>query len=356
MLLKGFDTLEFGLDFEEYNSSFGSIILEFRKLKEYAQLTGAEQSISLGDMLLTVHRNGQKFYAYKLSCKDFSIAFADNEMKSNSPVFVRFMSSYIWSYGAQKALEHFMSWFECFGVKPIRNRLSRADICADTDQFSFIQNDVKGVITRAKSKTDHFVNEEYTTGRKFSGFTIGRGNPLLARVYDKTLEIKKSGKIWFYEIWNKNGWKDNKVVWRVEFQLRREVLKELSIDTLERLFENVDKLWSYLTVDWMTIRQPSKDNVSRWKLKRKWKLIQLANLDYQPTSLIREVIKTGNLKQLMDQAAGIMMSVASITDHDSIQDTSDVIKTWFEVNLMKKNTTFEAEKIKRKSRFILSNK
>ncbi|WP_246314782.1 replication initiation factor domain-containing protein [Paenibacillus foliorum] len=352
LLLKGFDTLEFGLDFENYNSSFESFILEFRKLKDFAQMMGIEQSVPLGDMLLTVHRNGQRFYAYKLSCKDFSIAFAESEMKSNSPIFVRFMSSYIWSYGHKKAYDHFMNWFKCFGVKPISNRLSRADICADTDQFQFIQNDVKGVVTRAKSKTEHFVNEEYTNGRKFSGFTVGRGNPMMARIYNKSLEIKKSGKTWFNDVWNENDWNSKNEVWRVEFQLRREVLKELTIDNIEQLFKKIDELWVYLTVDWLTIRQPSSDNVSRWKIKRKWKHIQKADLAYEPTPLIRESVKQGNLKQLLDQAAGLMMSVASISDHESITNTSDVIKSWFEVNLLKKNTTFEVEKDRRKTRFL----
>lgn len=352
LLLKGFDTIEFGLDFESYDSSFELFLLDFRKHKEFAQITGIEQSILLGDLLLTVHRNGQKFYSYRLTCKDFSIAFADKEMKSNSPVFVRFMSSYIWSYGFKKAYEHFMNWFECFSVKPICDRLSRVDICADTDQFKFIQNDVKGVVTRAKNKTDHFVNEEYTNGRRFSGFTIGRGNPLLARIYNKSIEIKKSGKIWFKEVWNQHGWVEENDVWRVEFQLRRGVLKELSIDSLEKLFGKTDELWLYLTADWLTIRQPSKDNVSRWRLKRKWKLIQKADITSEPTPLIREVVRQGNIKQLLDQAAGLMMSVASISDHNTITNTSDVIKSWFEVNLLKKNTTFEAEKIKRKARFM----
>jgi len=43
-------------------------------------------------------------------------------------------------------------------------------------------------------------------GSKFTGFSIGRGQPLLARIYDKSREIKQSGKIWFEQIWHDNGW------------------------------------------------------------------------------------------------------------------------------------------------------
>jgi dsDNA-binding SOS-regulon protein len=354
MIVKGLDTIEFGLDFENYSQSFESFITQFQKLKEYAQETGKEQLIELGDLLLIVHRNGQKFYSYKLSCKDFSIAFAEKEMKSNSPIFVRFMSSYIWSFGYKRAYEQFMEWFKCFNVKPTIDRLSRIDICVDTDQSRFIQNDVKGVVTKARSNTEHFVNEVYTNGRTFSGFTFGRGGPMLARIYNKSLEIKKSGKVWFYEIWSERGWDGENDVWRVEFQLRREALKELSIDTFDKLLDKVNELWTYLSGDWLTIRQPSRDNVSRWKIKNKWKLIQKAEIEYEATPLIRQVIKQGNLKQLLDQAAGLMMSVASISDHDSIVNTSDVVKSWFEITLANKNTTFEAEKVKRKARFMIT--
>ena len=48
------------------------------------------------------------------------------------------------------------------------------------------------VVTRARGKVNHFVNDEYYNGSEFSGFTIGRGDPLLARIYNKTLEVKKS--------------------------------------------------------------------------------------------------------------------------------------------------------------------
>ena len=67
---------------------------------------------------------------------------------------------------------------------------------------------------------------------------------MLARIYNKTIEIPKSGKIWFKDIWKENGWNGEKTVWRIEFQLKRGVLKELQIDLVEDLFEKEDELWA----------------------------------------------------------------------------------------------------------------
>ncbi|GLX68319.1 replication initiation factor [Paenibacillus glycanilyticus] len=355
MILKGLDTLEFGLEIANYEKVFLPYLSKFKELKELSHITGIEYEYSIGDLNLTVHRNGQKFYAYRLSCKDFSIAFMEKAMNSNPPVFVRFMSSYLWSYGFYESYERFLSWFENFQVAISKNKLSRADICVDSDKFKICKSDIEGVITRARNKTEHFVSEEFTKGRIFSGFTIGGGNSLLARIYLKSLEIKKSGKVWFKEIWMDNDWAPEKDVWRVEFQLRRPVLKELSVDTIEQLNEKMSELWSYLTQEWLTIRQPKKDNTSRWKIKKKWRLIQTASKDYEATPLIRSVIKQGDIVRLLNQAAGLQMSIAAIGNHETTKETAHVINAWLETKLHFEQTNFEDQKEKRQRKFISDN-
>lgn len=169
--------------------------------------------------------------------------------------------------------------------------------------------DIRGVISRAKSKAKHFVSDEFSIGKKFSGFTIGRGGPLLARIYNKSLEITKSSKTWFKDIWLENGWNEVKDVWRVEFQKRRRVLKEFSISNIDDLQEKEKGLWAYLTECWLVLKKPSADNVSRWSLTPKWQLVQSAgDINITASPLVREAVKQGNTQRLLDQAVGIMMS------------------------------------------------
>lgn len=354
LILKGIDTLEFGIDVEDYLPTFKKYLDQFKELKEAAQISGVEQTLNIGKVSLTVHRTGIPFYAYKLTCNDFSICFMDKEMKGNSPIFVRLMSNFLWSYGYKQAYDNFLEWFLCFEPELSGIRLSRSDICVDIDEASFKQCDSKGVVKRARRQIEHFVNGEYKEGRIFSGFTIGGGGPILARIYNKSLEIKKSQKLWFQDIWRENGWIETKDVWRVEFQIRREALKEFFIHFVNDLFQHEDQLWAYLTREWLSIKQPTKDNVSRWKLKRKWKIVQTAGMNYTPSPLIRDRVKQANLKQLLDQAAGLMLSVAALSDHYSIEDTTQDIQSWAEKSLLKKNTSFLEEKQRRRDRYLVA--
>lgn len=355
MLLKAIDTLEFGLEILNYTSSMNEYLKKFKELKDKAQKEGKEHSLNIGGIELTVHASGVKFYAFRLSCNDFLICFMDKETKTNSPITVRFLSSYLWSFGVIQAYLNFLKWFNNFSVDVQSTKLSRVDPSLDADEISFKQKDAMGIVTRAKGKTQHFVDEIYTSGRTFSGFTVGRGNPILARIYNKTFEINNSGKLWFRDIWRNNGWDENKPVWRVEFQVRRQALIEFGIPTFDLFADKQDELWAYLTQEWLSLRKPCSDNISRWKLTTKWMKVQRAITNYSAEPLIRETIKQSNLIQLLDQASGLFMSVAALSNHDSPSDTSKLLESWCEIKLLKKDKSFDSEKKLRQSKFMNAN-
>ncbi|HZG18046.1 MAG TPA: replication initiation factor [Candidatus Bathyarchaeia archaeon] len=354
MILKGFDTLEFGLKIESYESALRPYLDKFKKLKEEAHESGIEKSIFINDLFLTVHRTGKRLYPYRLSCDDYTIFFADKELKTNPPVFVHFYSGYIWSYGLDDAYQKFIEWFKYITEAVYSNQVSRADLCADTDKAVFREIDFKGIVTRAQKK-DMYPDSLHLNGRKFSGFTVGKGSPISARIYNKTLEIKRSGKEWFKKIWHEYGWIEMKEVWRVEFQLRREVLKEFSINTIEDLLEKENGLWAYLTQDWLTIRQPSQDNVSRWRIKRKWRIIQEGGLNYMASPLTRDLVKEGNMMQLLSQGSGLLLSIAAVGNHSSLDETTRLFQSWAEIGLTKKNTSFQKEKERRRKKYLLTD-
>lgn len=105
----------------------------------------------------------------------------------------------------------------------------------------------------------------YSSGH-FSGWSIGFGSGLGARIYDKTREIAKSGKAYLEPLWAAGGWKKGQTVWRLEFQFEREVLKELSVKTLPDLLAQLGGLWRYATEDWLRLTLPraSDKNQTRW--------------------------------------------------------------------------------------------
>src|SRR5690606_9600381 len=81
-------------------------------------------------------------------------------------------------------------------------------------------------VSRAKSW------RPYLDGEQLQTFYVGgNGSELQCRIYDKAIEIARDGaKSWFLDLWKLTELKD---VWRIEFQIRRNVLKQFGIDTFD---------------------------------------------------------------------------------------------------------------------------
>ncbi len=267
------------------------------------------------------------------------MAFAEKPTNENPPIRVNFYASYLWSYGYKKAYGKFLDWFNIFPGEIEKTRISRLDICIDTDRIAFGEEDRELFITRARAKANHCVDDSYTYGKKFSGFTIGRGNPMLARIYNKKLEIETRGKEWFKAIWKENGWNEKDDVWRIEYQLRRKALRELNIDKVEDISEKEDQLWHYLTTNYLKMNHP------KWEVLKK-------PLKPELKPLIREKIKQGDLNKISNQLIGLLISFGAYTDKTNIDHVQKNIKSKAEAKLKLKNTSFKNEVQKRRMSYL----
>jgi len=100
----------------------------------------------------------------------------------------------------------------------------------------------------------------------------GKASPIQLRIYDKAKEVKQGGtKFWFLDIWGVDECRD---VWRVEFQMRRPVLREFGINSIDDLLTKIGGLWQYLTTDWFTLRQLDSPNTSRRSVHPFWQVVQ----------------------------------------------------------------------------------
>lgn len=124
-------------------------------------------------------------------------------------------------------------------------------------------------VTKAKDM------DRYTVQRQFSGWVIGKGR-ISARLYNKTLEMSKKPRPYLEELWQQSGWDGIQPVWRIEFQIRRECLRELGIITFDNLMENLSGLWNYSTRDWLrlAIPNPNDKTQTRWPTAPVWEVIQ----------------------------------------------------------------------------------
>ena len=216
----------------------------------------------------------------------------------NSPsFFVTYRSDALWHKGARQLHAEFRRWAHKLKFNYSRDEgLSRVDFTFDFE-LPAVDFDEDCFVTLATKDSKH------RKDRKVQTFGFGRGDIVL-RVYDKAAEINEaSGKTWFFDLWG--GVKEN--VWRVEFQVRKEVLKRFGIRTFEDLFGGCGDVLRYLAHEHTTLRMRQDDsNRSRWPIHPLWTLLQEHVATMPAQGVVREVDPDERLhKQMMRLAIAV---------------------------------------------------
>ncbi|RXK01505.1 hypothetical protein CRV02_08325 [Arcobacter sp. CECT 8989] len=185
---------------------------------------------------------------------DISISLLKYSNRHSNPLIkVEFRAEFLLRSGYKNAIQYVKNiinnLFENYFIK-----VSEIHLAKDIQGYEFNPFDIHRFKTLSKHKTvfHNDINSEFYFGNKFSGFSIGRGAEML-RVYNKTLEISQKKEKSFIQVlsWNYNPDFDNtQNVWRLEFQLRRERLKELLgkdglLDSLDNVINSISNLWTY---------------------------------------------------------------------------------------------------------------
>jgi hypothetical protein len=215
----------------------------------------------------------------------------------------------LWRLGPVEAVDFLSELIRCSGGEIVSNKISRVDLCVDITFPAKIwtMNLINYCVSRATYTAPHFHN------RKLTGLSIGK-KKIAARLYDKPLEIKQqSKKFWMFDIWGIKSVPESLKVIRIEFQLRREVIKDLGLDQVDSLFGSCDNLWAYCSKQWLKFQsRPGKHHTQR-KTFRWWKIVQSGFLGVQDASpLIRfKSIRTVQ-DQLFAQTLGTLESMVAI--------------------------------------------
>jgi hypothetical protein len=101
------------------------------------------------------------------------------------------------------------------------------------------------------------------------GLSFSKTGAHSCAIYNKPREIRYQSrdKVWFADIWRRNGWDGEAPIARIEMRYRRAALHELGCEGVEATFDPLDALWAYSTREWLrhTIPQVGHDtNRSRW--------------------------------------------------------------------------------------------
>lgn len=330
VLAYGIDSLYLSLDVHWESEALFEYL---ESLKEQAKEVGESAP---GD--ITGHKDGQRWrfcvheygangYGWKLESKDMTMLVGGwAKPKSRPSILVEFRSEFLWKYGPEWCVDFVTGLISKNGGKHIVVKPSRLDLCVDLlvpeEEWSMDLFEYR--VTHARKGGIHF------DGKTMSGMSIGRGK-FSARIYDKALEIKqKSKKYWMYDVWKIDAVPKGMRVIRVEFQLRREAIKEFGAQLIEDLFEKVEEVWAYLTQKWLKFRtRPGLHHTQR-KTRDFWTAVQNGFAGSQAAEpAVRRKIYAGTREQLVNQVEGGLAAINAL-DLEEIGASDDYEASLYE--------------------------
>lgn len=275
-----FQALRWGIDslYLNYQGSvFPVVDIRLATLKKLAQSPDAYDQSSAqylaGGQLFEVKDKAPKGFAYVLEDGSFRIQISRS---SKLPcAYVKISSAYLAHVGPAKAEEAARKVVdELIEVRDAAN-VSRIDLFVDFASSENMEWDRNAWVTRA-----HDV-DRYSEKGVFTGWVVGKGGVISARLYHKLLQAAKIGAGYLLELWEKAGWDGVTDVWRLEFQLRRELLSQHGVLNLSAVLEHLNSLWSYATTEWLRLTLPSEEDKtrSRWPLHPLWGY--LSSIDWE---------------------------------------------------------------------------
>ena len=347
-LIFGLDTLVKGF----YVKEFTLAETEWQYLaehKEYAKTSVFRTSGSLIEFrgkYYLLQSSGKAPYTYVLISDDLTVKVALRPSRGKFPeIYIEFRSQCLWG-GFRDAYTLVREWIDRWAV--ISNEvLSRADLTVDIHGTPFFN--FTNIVSRSRSREE--ICKVFSTGNDITGYRYG-SSPVSLRIYDKTEEIKKSGKTWFYDLWLKAGWDGVIPVWRVEFQLRRDFFKEFKIHSFDDLQNGLADIWRYLTEEWFSLREKvSEDtNKTRWPLLPFWQTVQSMTQKFGPiTGIDREKIRRAKLEDIIPQIVGLHTTAGALLGKDTKEEVMHRILYLTDKYLKSQGKDFDAElKFKRK--------
>ena len=276
-----FKPLRFGID-SLYLSYHGQLADEWNikldDLKTIAQSEDeAEQAlaqVSIGAHIFEVRDKGMPRFPYVLADNCFFIKINRKLSKTLPMAHVQISSEYLAAVGVEAAELDLRMVINTLGIVDGEASVSRADFFLDfvsADNLAKIEQ--PDWITRANLMAKYF---DCRLDEPFTGWVIGMGGNLHARLYEKVIEIvNKSHKTYLFELWQGNGWQVDEKVWRMEFQTEKQTFKELGIISLSDLLKQQAALWHYLTHDWLRLSIPNPNDAKRdrWPNHPLWNAI-----------------------------------------------------------------------------------
>lgn len=313
-----------------------ALLCDLADAKAAAEEAGEPIPFELGTSGLQLQPRGFGRHRYWLSHPFGQIGISD---APNLPrLRIQPKSEYLHAVGARVALAWFRDLAAGF-TTGLRLTASRVDVFCDTQGWQLRPDDRLHFVTRATRRDMHEESEALT------GFEFGRraGKTVMARLYDKTLDVKKKGTDWWPRVWG-DTYDASRPVLRVEFEFGRQGLKQLGVDTAAEALDRAPQLWRYATDAWLSHRVPSPDSTkSRWPVSPQWQQLSAASFAEHAVGLerIQEGKRRGSLRRLMPGLVGYTASAGAWLGAETLEETFERLPQHFRDYGLVAGQTFE---------------
>jgi hypothetical protein len=324
VVAQGVDTLELN-GHPELATRF---LAELKRGKEIAQQErGGNYPIQVAGRTFLLQPSGTAGYPWKLVHGDMVLFVCPYGSSETPGARIKFLSSFLWEVGAFGAVAEAEKIFKEIDRKCVLRKMtvSRLDVCVDVVGVTFGLDDYDKFICRARHCG--------SWGIPATGFQFGKGK-ITGRIYNKEIEIKKSKKLWFRDIW---GTEEDEAgqypdVWRTEFQWRREFIKAgiyrdaegkvIEEPSVGEVLGSISATWEYCVHDWLSLRVENENDrqASRWEFDERWKVLQGLDWgDLSGHSFIRSKARKAKEDQMIKQIAGCVISIAELREEVDIE-------------------------------------
>ncbi len=314
--------------------------------RDEAEVTGESVPVEFGGVLFELMPYSLGRYRYRLDHPNGVLGVSPSATLPTIKIQPR--AAYIHAVGALNCIRWFRS---CLDSEILKLELiaSRIDLHVDVQGWSLDGDDRTRFLTRATNRVT------YEDSEAFSGFLFGKrkSKTYMARIYDKSLEMRQSRSDYLEDMWGEAYDPDRQVL-RVEFEIGRQGLAEFGLRDPEDVIEASGVLWQYCTEQWLTFRSPTEDQTrSRWPLSPEWLRIQRSAVADSGIGLplVRAGIRRGEGKRIVAQLTGYMVSYAAYFDLDDLEETFAALEPVVRSQCTSRDLSFE-KRVKKRRRTI----
>ena len=278
------DSIDLGLYCSWMSDVWDNLVVDFNRYRELAANTqGILFPLIAGSLMLPYGKAPQ--YRWQIRCPEMFIYLQTSNVSRQAPnVYVSMLSEALHQHGIEALVAMARERVETLLGTVDRIQVSRVDLAADF----LLPEGLSHSFLYSHLVPSHRKLQSISLNQNLETFYVGaKSSPIQMRIYDKAKEILTSSyKTWFGSLWGLETIAD---VWRVEFQLRRPVLRELQINTLEEFLEKRASIWKYLTEEWASLRLPDDSNTTRRTVHPFWKAVQEAGSSWGDATKMQRV-------------------------------------------------------------------